>query len=823
MCSLPPYNSPGSTRSAVALPVAVIKSLPLTAGLGLSLAIVLLHTSHSLAQPISIPEVARSPSQQSAAAQTIAHAPASAQHLLFVSPIVGNDISADGSQRSPFRTITHALEVAQPNTLIMLTAGTYSVDSGEIFPLMLQPGVTIQGDPSTQGRGIVIRGGGAFLSPTSAGQNIAILGANQAQLLGVTVTNPNPRGYGMWVESGNPVIADSTFTGNTHDGISTVGNSMPLVRNNRFDGNGANGITVFGQSQPEIRGNVFEQTGFAINVAENAAPLIVDNQINQNKVGVLVQENARPVLRGNTIEDNQEDGVTAIAHAQPNLGTATDPGNNVFRNNLLDLNADATDQVIPAFGNQLANDRLEGEIDLAGTSGSGSGLAETGSSIATQTQATIHSVPPQASSSQVSSSQVSSSQSRFVQAAQSQIMAAPPQPLQAQVNRSQVVRSAASRTVPAITELPPATISTLPPSLPTPTTASASIAQVPANVSRMSTHAATPVSVSVVSQSAPSITTEVAVLPPTQSQAAIGPIAHQRSVQPAVASAQPARPVETARPAQPTIAISVPPPNNTFQPALAQRATPIATVPPTNSARSVTDLTVANAERTHVSNPAVSNPTISDPTIPNPAVATASRSAMPSATASRTLVDAAPSARAIEIPVPPPNPVSETTLAYAPRPAPTPLPSAFTAPIEIPVPLPESSAAAPAAVRNQDFSPPETRNAVSSANLLPVPGGDVPIGNVGDLPRISVASTQMSGLYYASSQIRSNLRYRVVVDASSESIQTVVRSIIPNAFPTSINGQQLMQVGAFSSRDNAEQTVKLLTQNGLLAVIQEID
>ena len=80
----------------------------------------------------------------------------------------------------------------------------------------------------------------------------------------------------------------------------------------------------------------------------------------------------------------------------------------------------------------------------------------------------------------------------------------------------------------------------------------------------------------------------------------------------------------------------------------------------------------------------------------------------------------------------------------------------------------------------------------------------------------------MGGVYYANS-IRSDLRYRVVVDASSEGMQSLVQSLIPSAFLTSINGQQLMQVGAFSSRDNAEQTAQMLSQNGLVAVIQEID
>jgi hypothetical protein len=79
------------------------------------------------------------------------------------------------------------------------------------FPLRLKAGVSIQGDRRTKGSKIIINGGGTFLSPTFARQNIAILGANQASLSGVTVTNSNPRGYGLWIESSNLLVSDNTL------------------------------------------------------------------------------------------------------------------------------------------------------------------------------------------------------------------------------------------------------------------------------------------------------------------------------------------------------------------------------------------------------------------------------------------------------------------------------------------------------------------------------------------------------------------------------------------------------------------------------------
>jgi parallel beta-helix repeat protein len=330
------------------------KTLRVTA-VSLNLLAIALLTQGAIAQTVATPQPVQSTSQ--------------AQQVLLIHPTQGNDQTADGSQARPFRTLTRALQIAQSGSVLLLSPGTYSAESGETFPLRLQPGVTLQGDPTVTGQGFLIRGGGEFLSPTAARQNVAILGADRAVLAGVTVTNPNPRGYGLWAESSSPIVLNSTWTGNDHDGISTVGSSAPLIQGNVFTGNGANGITIFGASHPEVRQNVFERTGFGINVADTATPLIIENRISQNRDGIVIQEYARPIIRGNLIEGSQEDGIAAIAQAQPNLGTATEPGNNIFLNNRrYDINATVAKQMISAAGNQL--DRTAGQLDLAGVSAS---------------------------------------------------------------------------------------------------------------------------------------------------------------------------------------------------------------------------------------------------------------------------------------------------------------------------------------------------------------------------------------------------------------------------------------------------------------------
>ena len=310
--------------------------------------------SSAVAQMPSVPE--RMPLNETTMSQV---------NVLFVNPSVGDDTGGNGSQSTPVKTITQALRLATANTVIKLAVGIYSAETGEVFPLMLKPGVAIQGDAANKGRDIIIQGGGEYLSRSFGGQNVTIVGATTGGLAGVTVTNSNPRGYGLWIESSNPVITENTFTGNTQDGISVAGKGAPTISKNYFYRNGANGITIGGNSQPQVQENIFVETGFGINITQNAAPVVVGNQIQNNRSGILVQANARPILRNNLIQDSREDGLVALAQAMPDLGNANEAGGNEFRNNSrYDINASTAKQLIIASGNTLDSDRILGKVDF---------------------------------------------------------------------------------------------------------------------------------------------------------------------------------------------------------------------------------------------------------------------------------------------------------------------------------------------------------------------------------------------------------------------------------------------------------------------------
>lgn len=111
---------------------------------------------------------------------TVANAPPPSQNraavfqLLFVDPISGNDRSGDGSQRSPLRSITRAVQLAQSNTAIFLAAGTYSSETGERFPITLPPNISLQENFSSEERGVTIQGevvGGQLLGAITRGNS----------------------------------------------------------------------------------------------------------------------------------------------------------------------------------------------------------------------------------------------------------------------------------------------------------------------------------------------------------------------------------------------------------------------------------------------------------------------------------------------------------------------------------------------------------------------------------------------------------------------------------------------------------------------------
>ena len=283
--------------------------------------------------------------------------------IIHVNPIAGNDQTADGTEANPYKTITSALRRHRQVT-IQLASGTYSTSTGESFPLTVPAQVILLGNEANKGEGILIQGGGNLHSLFLGQQNVAVVLQDRAQLRGVTVTNNNPRGFGVWIERGSPTVRNSTLTNNTQDGISITGQASGVIVNNLLLKNGANGITVDSLATPEIRQNAIADNGFGISVRQNSAPQIIGNQILHSQDGIVIQGQARPLLRQNQIKNNARSGVVVLARAIPDLGTAGNLGQNIFADNgEKDIHSTSV-YPVAANGNQVDPSKTAGKIDF---------------------------------------------------------------------------------------------------------------------------------------------------------------------------------------------------------------------------------------------------------------------------------------------------------------------------------------------------------------------------------------------------------------------------------------------------------------------------
>ncbi len=297
---------------------------------------------------------------------------AQANTVIFVAP-KGSDSNSGISADQPLRSITAALKKnLQSGTTIQLANGNYTAETGEQFPIKIPVGITLRGNPANQGAEVIISGGDRFISPTFANQNIAMLADSGSRIEGITLTNKNPRGYALWLESAqNVVIIDNTFSNSTHDGVFLTGATSANVLSNIFTQNGANGISILGTSTGEIQSNTFDNTGFGLAIGQKSKVAVTANRIINNRGGIVVSNLSTPSFRYNLIANNQENGLVILKdrNGQPtvNLGTADSLGQNIFQNNKqADIN-NASGVRVVAIGNQADPKLIQGLVEFVQT------------------------------------------------------------------------------------------------------------------------------------------------------------------------------------------------------------------------------------------------------------------------------------------------------------------------------------------------------------------------------------------------------------------------------------------------------------------------
>ena len=288
---------------------------------------------------------------------------------LYVNPQSGLD-DAVGTLSHPMKTLVRALEQAPPGTIIHLAPGTYSVATGERFPLRIRQGIRVMGEVTSPGTGkavqkdkIHIEGSGAHQGTIGVVQ-VTIVIQGGAELRGVSLSNPTSNGTGVWLDNEMGTVRDCTIENCGREGALLTGAANARIENNRFVGNVASGLTLLHQSRADIRGNQFEGMRLGLAIGGDSAPLVLENQIRGNQVGIAVTSQARPVFRQNYIEKNGTDGLVVQGKAEPDLGHPDDPGGNVLRDNQRYDLSNATAHPVQSVGNWLNPVKLQGTIAL---------------------------------------------------------------------------------------------------------------------------------------------------------------------------------------------------------------------------------------------------------------------------------------------------------------------------------------------------------------------------------------------------------------------------------------------------------------------------
>lgn len=107
----------------------------------------------------------------------------------YVNPRLGADDAAGTSAALAFRTLTRALSAAAPvkdvSPVIALAPGLYDAAGGEVFPLVVPPGVTLLGDEDNYGAGITVDGAGPMPGWTAI--PVGIVPSSGAAVRGLSV------------------------------------------------------------------------------------------------------------------------------------------------------------------------------------------------------------------------------------------------------------------------------------------------------------------------------------------------------------------------------------------------------------------------------------------------------------------------------------------------------------------------------------------------------------------------------------------------------------------------------------------------------------
>ncbi len=268
----------------------------------------------------------------------------------YVSAIIGSNYN-NGSQDSPFRTITHALGVARAGDSIKVMPGTYDLALGEIFPLVIPDSVTLIGDEDNRGTGIdstVIAGFGKVNNLYYA----AVVGGEKASLSGFLILVQSTELFryciyclgvdfsiyrntcnslfgGVYLEGeGSYIINDNILT-SINAGIWYNASGLSVVRDNQFKA----GTFIYSyHGNVRIIHNTFTGNSPLAILVQNDSPVIDSNYFvaTYSNAALSIGASAEPTIRRNNFFIGANPCILIRENAVPDIGRAEDSGYNVF-------------------------------------------------------------------------------------------------------------------------------------------------------------------------------------------------------------------------------------------------------------------------------------------------------------------------------------------------------------------------------------------------------------------------------------------------------------------------------------------------------------
>ena len=198
-----------------------------------------------------------------------------------------NDCTDDAN---PCLTITHALNIASPGDVIAVAPGYCQDTDGEVFPLVMKEGVTIEGS--------------GYCYPLNGGTVIQCTGSSPNLITCENIADPPVidsfwivGGYsGIFIQNASPLIKNCRISANLDTGIQCDVNSQPIILNCLIRSNGGAGISIID--------------------TEESFVLIQNCTILQNQDGIACLPHAIATIRDCIVVDNGGYGLFINSHSE---------------------------------------------------------------------------------------------------------------------------------------------------------------------------------------------------------------------------------------------------------------------------------------------------------------------------------------------------------------------------------------------------------------------------------------------------------------------------------------------------------------------------